>query len=914
MFQWLKRKPKPDPSSEARAYVKVGYEAFEKGDQASARAAFDQALQADPANADARFLLARLDLSAGEFAAALEGFERALAIDPQAPLFHFSRAEALWRLGRLDEACAGFEDGLARQSDDANWWHLLGRIRQEMGLVPEAIDVYRRAVAVIPHEPALHWTLGALLARQGDTEGATPALMAAWASAASRDRDAFDFARFLVQQNAPEEIMTLSRLILARDADHAGAGAMLGLMLFKAARVDEALVVLERAAGGPTQSAIALTHLGIVRRAAGQPDQALAALEKAHEIAPDAAPILVELGTTMLHRDRLDEAEVLLNRAIAVDPSSADAHHFLAEVLIGQKSYDEAEVLLEKANALSGGDTRILFTLSGLLIKRNRFRAAAKWLSDLLVMDPDSARAYSDLGVALAGVRQYEEARRQLERAIELEPRLLEPHINLSSVQFRLQLPTKAEKAARDALALDPRHPDALLSLANALQAQGRFEESVPALRQVIEVAPQFDTAWSNLMFALNYAETSTPASLLAEHVRLGQRPELAARRSRTAFTRDPRPGRRLRVGYLSPDFRNHVVGHFVQPVLRAHDGTAVELYLYFTGREADPSTARFREMAAIWRELGDLPDDEAERVMLDDDLDIVVELAGHTGFNRLSLLARRVAPVQVTWLGYPSGTGIQTIDWRISDAIADPAPEADAHHLERVYRMPDMFIVYAPSPEMPPVSATPSAATGHINFGVYNNYQKVSDEALRCWKEILDRVPGATLTMKTPTLGDEELQDRVRARLDAHGFARDRVRFLGPIAGFQAHLRTLEQVDIALDTFPYNGTTTTCESLWMGVPVITMLGDRHASRVSASLLSVIGHPELIAKDSADYVELAVSLAGDPERLARTRQELRPAMAASPLTDVPGFTRALEGAYRRMWQDWLDLPKGPEAR
>ncbi len=914
MFKWLKGKPKPDPSSEARAYVKVGYEAFEKGDQASARVAFDQALQIDPKNADARFLRARLDLASGEFAAALEGFERALAIDPEAPLFHFSRGEALWRLGRLEEACEGFEDGLARQSDDANWWHLLGRIRQEMGRVPDAIDVYRRAVALMPSEPALQWMLGALLARQGDTDGATPALLAAWTGAGTRDRDVFDFARFLVRQNDPAEVMTLSRLILARDADHAGAGAMLGLLLFKAGRVDEALVVLERAVGGRTESAIALTHLGIVRRAASQPEQALAALENAHRIAPDAAPILVELGTTLLHLERLDEAEALLNRAIAVDPASADAHHILAEVLIGQRSYDEAEILLEKANALAGGDTRILFTLSGLLIRRNRFRAAAKWLSDLLVLDPDSARGYSDLGVALSGIGQYEEARRQLERAIELEPRLIEPHINLSSVQYRLQLPTKAETAARDALELDPRHPDALLSLANALQAQGRFEESVPALRQVIEVRPQFDTAWSNLLFALNYVGTTTPAALLAEHVLAGQRPELAERRSRTSFTRDRRPGRRLRVGYVSPDFRNHVVGHFVQPVLRAHDATAVELYLYFAGREADPATARFREMATIWRDIGNLPDDEAERVMLEDDLDVVVELAGHTGNNRLALLARRVAPVQVTWLGYPSGTGIPTIDWRISDAIADPAPDADAHQLERVFRMPDMFIVYAPSPEMPGVCAPPSAATGHINFGVYNNYQKVSDSALRCWKEILDRVPGATLTMKTPTLGDEELQDRVRARLDAHGFARDRVRFLGPIPGFQAHLRTLEQVDIALDTFPYNGTTTTCESLWMGVPVVAMLGDRHAARVSASLLSAIGYGELIAKDAADYVALAVSLAQDPERLARMRKTLRSAMAASPLTDVPRFTRALEAAYRRMWQDWLDRPGGQDGR
>jgi protein O-GlcNAc transferase len=907
MFQWLKGKSRPDPSSEARAYVKVGYEAFEKGDQASARAAFDQALQADPRNVDARFLLARLDLSSGDLQAALAGFDAALEIDRDNALFHFSRAEALWRLGRLEDACRGFEEGLARDSGDANWWNLLGRILLELGRLDDAIDVFRRAVAAVPTEPALHWMLGTLLVRRGgDSDAAVTALLAAWRCAATGERDPFDLSRFLIRQNDPDEVAALCRRVLAAEPDHPGAGAILGLLLFKGGQLDEALTVLERAAAR-ADSALALTHLGIVRRAARQPEQALAALEKAHAIAPEAAPVLVELGSTLTLLSRFTEAEVFLSRAIAADPTNVEAHQVLAEVLIAQRSYDDAELLLEKANVLAGGEPRILFALSNLLLQRNRFAAAARWLSDILVLTPDSARAHSDLGVALAGLRQYEEAQRQLERAIELAPGLVEPHINLSSVQYRLQVPTQAEKAARAAIAIDPAHADALLCLANALQAQGRYEESVPALRRVIEVLPHFDTAWSNLMLALNYVASSTPESLLEEHVRVGRRPEFAIRRTRAEFSRDRRPGRRLRVGYVSPDFRNHVVGHFVKPVLRAHDAGQIDLYCYFTGREPDIATPGFRDLAAIWREIADMPDDDAERVMLDDQLDIVVDLAGHTGFNRLGLLARRVAPVQVTWLGYPGGTGIPAIDWRVSDEVSDPSPEADAHQLERVYRMPDVFLVYAPAPEMPEVAAAPVIATGRINFGVYNNYQKVSDEALACWKTILDRVPGSTLTMKTPTLGDEELQARVLARLVGHGFDPDRVRFLGPVPGFQAHLRTLADIDIALDTFPYNGTTTTCESLWMGVPVVAMLGDRHASRVSASLLSVIGQHDLIASDAADYVERAVALATNTPRLVALRSSLRPAMAASPLTDVPRFARALEAAYRHMWKEWLDL-------
>jgi len=255
---------------------------------------------------------------------------------------------------------------------------------------------------------------------------------------------------------------------------------------------------------------------------------------------------------------------------------------------------------------------------------------------------------------------------------------------------------------------------------------------------------------------------------------------------------------------------------------------------------------------------------------------------------------------VQVTWLGYPNGTGLAALDWRLTDAVADPAPDADAHSTERLFRLPEVFIVYDPPSDAPEVAPTPCLAAGHVEFGVFNNYQKVTDRALGCWREILERVPGAVLKIKTPVMGDAGLQAALRSRLERLGFDLGRVRLQGPVPSFVAHMQSMAATDIALDTFPYNGTTTTCETLWMGLPMITLAGDRHSARVSASLLGVIGHGELVAHDEADYIERAVALALDPEKLARLRGRIRADMAASPLVDVPRFARALEKAYGQM--------------
>jgi protein O-GlcNAc transferase len=897
MFKWLKRRS--DSQSEVRAYVRVGFEAREKGDRASARAAFEGALGLDPGNADAHYFLGIDDLGAGAFDAALDHLDRAIAADSLQPAFHVARGEALWRLGAHGPAVEAVENALIRDPDLVDGWHLATRILVDAGRPADAVAMLERAAETLPEEATIAWACGAHLHAAGRETDATRHLLRAWSSVAGDAEAGLALARFALETpDLPAGVESLCRAVLALVPDHEGAGSVLGLALAGTGDVGGGIAQLERIAAAHAGSALVGTHLGIAHRISGDLEAACVVLSRVHTAFPDLLPAMVEYAAALAGRGQLSEAAALLHRAVAIAPGDSNAHFLLGVTLRGLHDFESAEVMFEKAHRL-GGHPQALSELATLLLQRGRFAAAAQWFLELLSLKPDSASVHNDLGIALGELSRYDEAIRLFRRAAELAPTLAQPLVCLSSAYFKQHMVTRAEEEARRAVAVAPRNPDALMALANALQAFGRYSESVPTLRTVIEVAPEASHAWSNLLLAFNYLDESTPQSLLDEHRRFGARPECRERRRPAEFVRKA-GARRLRIGYMSPDFRNHVVGRFAEPVLRAHDRNAVEVICYSVSRKSDASTARFREIADLWRDLAGQDDDDAERIVLADELDVLVDLSGHTADNRLQLLARRLAPVQVTWLGYPNGTGLAAMDWRLTDAIADPAPDADAHSTERLFRLPDVFIVYDPPKDAPEVAPTPCLAAGHVEFGVFNNYQKVTDRALACWREILERVPGAIMKIKTPVMGDDGLQAALRSRLEALGFDLGRVRLMGPVPSLVGHLQSMAATDIALDTFPYNGTTTTCESLWMGLPLITLAGDRHSSRVSASLLNAIGHGDLVAHDDADYIERAVALALDPERLARLRGRIRPDMAASPLVDIPRFARALERAYGQM--------------
>lgn len=352
-----------------------------------------------------------------------------------------------------------------------------------------------------------------------------------------------------------------------------------------------------------------------------------------------------------------------------------------------------------------------------------------------------------------------------------------------------------------------------------------------------------------------------------------------------------------MKIGYVSGDFRRHSVANFLLPLFRHHDRSRFQVYCYTNNAWSDDVTERLIAASDHWRRIFALDDEAAAKLIAEDGIDVLLDLSGHTANNRLSLFARQPAPVQATWLGYPGSTGIEAIQYRLVDAITDPPDEADSHYSERLVRLDKGFLCYEPLDEAPEPIARPD---GPVRFGSFNNPAKLSPATLELWMKVLEAVDGSELVLKGRSLADAKMRQTLLTRFAKRGISPERIVLLEHMAAPERHMAAYGEVDIALDPFPYNGTTTTCEALWMGVPVVTLLGARHSARVGASLLTQVGLESLIARDERDYVRLAADLAADHRRRSGLRGKLRGMMRASPLCDGPGFARRLEEAYRGM--------------
>ncbi len=428
-----------------------------------------------------------------------------------------------------------------------------------------------------------------------------------------------------------------------------------------------------------------------------------------------------------------------------------------------------------------------------------------------------------------------------------------------------------------------------------------RVDEATRQFENAIEIAPDLEHARVNRALMLNYTPGLSPESISTHHRDLGRWYRRVVGPPHSYPEASPLDGRPLRVGYLSCDFRWHSVAFFALPVLERHDPASVRAYAYSGGREADEVTDRVRKAVAGFREVAGMDDDALLETIRRDRIDVLVELTGLTRGHRLGVLARRAAPVQVSWIGYPNTTGLDTVDYRIVDRVTDPPGRTDHWHTERLVHMPHTFSVYDPLGEMPDVAPPPSERRGYVTFGSMNHVRKLGEGVLGAWAEILDRVPESRLLIKNVSLDLDAAADRLRAALEKLGVDAARVRLVGRTPGRTAHLETYGEVDIALDSFPYHGTTTTCESLYMGVPVVTLAGEDHRGRVGVSQLTAVGLESLVAESVEAYVEKAVALATDADRLASLRAGLRDRMRASPLMDAAGFTRDFEGALRAIW-------------
>jgi protein O-GlcNAc transferase len=655
-----------------------------------------------------------------------------------------------------------------------------------------------------------------------------------------------------------------------------------------AGKLQEACALYREAARLAPQSAKAHLNLGIALQALGDDAGAVAGYEKA--LAIDAANPYARynLGKLRYERGAHAEAEQLLRQALRTRPDFPQARVVLACALDAQGKPEAAATELEAAQP---HDFSALFIYAGILRKLGRLDAAASALRRALAVDPHSLDAHAALFHVLEAKGDPAGAALELEVVLRQRPDWAEALFNYGVVLKKLMRPTEAEDALRRVIAADPKFARAYRMLGGVLLGQCRIDEALELYRQ----APRDPELESAELFALNASEQISPDALFTRHTEFGRQLEQAVP-ARFAFSNKKDANRRLRIGYVSGDFSYHVVTLFLLPVLERRDRAAVEVFCYSTAERLDEYTRKLAAHADTWRPCAGLNDAQLADAIHADGVDILVDLAGHSGEPQLRVFAQKPAPVQATWLGYLNTTGMTRIDYRITDAHADPT---DVRHTEKLTRLPHSQWCYRPFIRVATALSPPMQKNGHLTFGSFNQTLKLSKASRRLWARILQRLPGSRLVILGVPPGPA--QDDLRKDLPDPA----RVKLV-PYVSLPDYFAWYNQVDIALDTTPYSGGTTTCDALWMGVPVLTAPGERPSSRSAASILTTAGLSDWIASDAEDYVRRAVDFASNAALLSNLRVTLRPRLQASPLMDEAGFTKDLETAYRQMWRQYCN--------
>lgn len=598
----------------------------------------------------------------------------------------------------------------------------------------------------------------------------------------------------------------------------------------------------------------------------GHLQEAVELLQKARKLNTDSIECRMFLGMALADLGRHAEAEPHLVRALKTSPHMAEMWENLARCQRALGLPYEALESLGKFAQIQPSNATAHELLGELAAVVNGFAAAEPHFHKATEIDPGMAIAWSNLGLSLLEKTGHiAEGMECLEKALRLDPFLV---------------------AASSARAL-------------GLQRLYKTEDSLDLQNSILWMEPQNARVLSARNMLLNYLPNQDRQTVFEAHKEFGA---LFAKDESQVFFNPQEPDKKLRVGFISPDLRHHSVAFFLKPLLQNLDPSRVQTLLYHCHHTEDTSSAALRKLASKWTNLNGLEDDTAATLIKRDAPDILIDLAGHSAMNRLPLLAPGLAPVQISYLGYPNTTGVQAITHRLVDEITDPSDHADTFATEKLIRFSPCAWAYeapsdAPSPAMPDENAP-------ITFGSFNNFLKVTDETLAVWAKILTRVPASRLFIKSVYLDDPEVRKNVLERITTAGIAEDRVEITGFFAATQDHLAAYNRVDVALDTFPYNGTTTTCEALWMGVPVVSLIGDRHAARVGLSLLTAIGHAEWAAENENAYIEKAVTLAQDRALRSQLRKSLRDEVAESILCDHAGQAARFETALRQIWSEW----------
>lgn len=599
----------------------------------------------------------------------------------------------------------------------------------------------------------------------------------------------------------------------------------------------------------------------------GKTDDAEAALRLAIEIAPSYLPAIKDYAALLFETMRHDEASIMYRSALLLDDKDPMTYCSLGVSLQATGALDEAMDAYNQMLALSPGSALAYNNIGSIQQKQGHLELALQSFERALKIDPGFANALCNLGICLMGMGRLEEARESTARAIELDPMHLQARTNITSVLFK----------------------------------QGRNDEVIEQCYAALAVNPRWEFIHSNLLFSLAHSEKLEPAAVFYEHLRYAEQFEAPLRANWPQHANVPDPERRLRVGIVSADLYNHVISSFITPVLEhLRYAPGLELLAYANSLHDDAASRHLQGLVNIWRQVEHLSDDALAQLIINDGIDILIDLSGHTGGNRLLTFARKPAPLQASWMGYPMTTGLQAIDYYLSDRYFSPPGLLDAQFSEKLLCLP-ASAPFLPPTDTPPISPAPASENGYITFGSFNRPSKLSRKVISRWSKLLLAIPDARMLMAGMT--STAITAQLRSWFAEEGIASERLDF-HPHTNTRDYLKLHSLVDICLDTSPYTGGTTTLYALWMGVPTLTMAGPTLASRTGLTILCHAGLYDFITHDESDFIEKGVKLAGDVTRLAVLRQEARTRMSNSATGQPALIAAGLEHALRTMWQRW----------
>jgi predicted O-linked N-acetylglucosamine transferase (SPINDLY family) len=646
----------------------------------------------------------------------------------------------------------------------------------------------------------------------------------------------------------------------------------------QADRVDVAELHLLELVSLPQATSLDFYSLGLAQETLGKLPEAIGSFGRCVAGLPAHIESLLHLGVLQVQINRLEDAAASYARAQQIDPSDPAIVISQCQVLHRLRRFEEAIELLTPL--LEGKETEVnaRYVLGAIYQDRRDFDRALEHYDAIRHCSPNTSGLANNLAMLYTEVGRFDEA-------ITIANEVLE---------------TGDECAAL------------YNSRGNAYLAMRRLKEAGQDFHRAFELDPTAWMSFSNEIMIQHYRDDIPAETIAANHRAFGVAMAEAFPDVKRVWSGIRDVNRRLRIGFVSPDFRSHSVAFFFEPVLQHRDRSRFEVFCYSAVRNPDPFTTKFQRLADHWRDIRPLLPEQAEALVRADGIDILIDLAGHSGDNSMPLFGRKPAPVQVTWLGYPNTTGLATMDYRLTDAIADPRGkeegDSDTMNSEELVRLPNGFLCYRPVEDCPPVAPLPARTRGSIVFGCFNKFDKISPTCVTLWSSILRDLPGSQLLIKNLGMNNPLVRNELTSWFAGEGIDEDRLVLHGRTKSIGDHLNLYGSVDIALDTTPYHGTTTTFEAVWMGVPVVVLAGDAHVSRVGVSILERIGGGDLITQSPQQYKDIALALAGDLDRLESIRGNLRDCLANSPLTDEPGFTRDFEAALLSMWQRYCTSP------